>query len=102
MGVHHAGRRSRHTAPTCSGCMPQVRKPTSAALLYGPSGEGAYYMKSPVAAFIKASLRARNMGRGPEVDQEIHGYRHQFNIADSSFGWIAGAEHYAPVKWSAR
>ena len=43
---------------------------------------------SPIAAFIKADLRARNMEyEGPEVPQEgPWGYRHQFNIADSGFG----------------
>ena len=43
---------------------------------------------SPIAAFIKADLRARNMEyEGPEVPQgDPWGYRHQFNIADSGFG----------------
>ncbi len=43
---------------------------------------------SPVAAFIKSDLRARNMEfEGPEVPQgDPWGYRHQFNIADSGFG----------------
>lgn len=43
---------------------------------------------SPIAAFIKADLRARNMEyEGPEVPQGgPWGYRHQFNIADSGFG----------------
>ena len=43
---------------------------------------------SPIAAFIKADLRARNMEyEGPEVAQgDPWGYRHQFNIADSGFG----------------
>ena len=43
---------------------------------------------SPVAQFIKANLRARNMEyEGPEVPQGgPWGYRHQFNIADSGFG----------------
>ena len=43
---------------------------------------------SPIAAFIKADLRARNMDyEGPEVPQgDPWGYRHQFNIADSGFG----------------
>jgi 2-dehydro-3-deoxygluconokinase len=43
---------------------------------------------SPLAQFIKANLRARNMEfEGPEVDQGgPWGYRHQFNIADSGFG----------------
>ena len=43
---------------------------------------------SPIAAFIKADLRARHMEyEGPEVPQGgPWGYRHQFNIADSGFG----------------
>ncbi len=43
---------------------------------------------SPVAAFIKAQLRARGIDyTGPEVPQDgPWGYRHQFNIADSGFG----------------
>lgn len=43
---------------------------------------------SPIAAFIKADLRARNMEyEGPEIPQgDPWGYRHQFNIADSGFG----------------
>lgn len=43
---------------------------------------------SPIAAFIKADLRSRNMEyEGPEVPQGgPWGYRHQFNIADSGFG----------------
>jgi 2-dehydro-3-deoxygluconokinase len=43
---------------------------------------------SPIAAFIKADLRARHMEyEGPEVSQGgPWGYRHQFNIADSGFG----------------
>lgn len=43
---------------------------------------------SPIAQFIKANLRARNMEyEGPEVEQgDPWGYRHQFNIADSGFG----------------
>lgn len=43
---------------------------------------------SPVAAFIKADLRSRNMEyEGKEVPQGgPWGYRHQFNIADSGFG----------------
>jgi 2-dehydro-3-deoxygluconokinase len=43
---------------------------------------------SPLAQFIKANLRSRNMEfEGPEVDQGgPWGYRHQFNIADSGFG----------------
>lgn len=43
---------------------------------------------SPIAAFIKARLRARNIRfEGPDVPQGgPWGYRHQFNIADSGFG----------------
>ena len=43
---------------------------------------------SPIAAFIQAQLRARNIQyEGPEVEQGgPWGYRHQFNIADSGFG----------------
>lgn len=43
---------------------------------------------SPVAAFIKSDLRARNMSyEGKEVPQGgPWGYRHQFNIADSGYG----------------
>lgn len=43
---------------------------------------------SPVADFIKAQLRARNIrALGREVPQGgPWGYRHQFNIADSGFG----------------
>ena len=43
---------------------------------------------SPVADFIQAQLRARNIAyEGVSVDQGgPWGYRHQFNIADSGFG----------------
>jgi 2-dehydro-3-deoxygluconokinase len=43
---------------------------------------------SPIAAFIKNQLRARNIFyEGIEVPQDgPWGYRHQFNIADSGFG----------------
>ncbi len=43
---------------------------------------------SPIAAFIQAQLRARNISfEGPEIPQGgPWGYRHQFNIADSGFG----------------
>jgi len=46
---------------------------------------------SPMADFIKAQLRARNIRyAGAEVDQGgPWGYRHQFNIADSGFGMRA-------------
>lgn len=47
-----------------------------------------FVKNSPIAAFIKADLRARNMEyEGPEVPQgDPWGYRHQFNIADSGYG----------------
>src|SRR5690554_830895 len=47
-----------------------------------------FVKESPIAAFIKADLRARHMEyEGPEVAQgDPWGYRHQFNIADSGFG----------------
>ncbi|MBR4427635.1 MAG: hypothetical protein IKS77_08005 [Spirochaetales bacterium] len=47
-----------------------------------------FVKESPIAAFIKAELRFRNIDyTGPEVDQGgAWGYRHQFNIADSGFG----------------
>ena len=43
---------------------------------------------SPIATFIQAQLRARNIRyEGLEVEQGgPWGYRHQFNIADSGFG----------------
>ncbi|MBQ3865257.1 MAG: sugar kinase, partial [Clostridia bacterium] len=43
---------------------------------------------SPMSAFIKAKLRARNIRfEGPDIPQGgPWGYRHQFNIADSGFG----------------
>ena len=43
---------------------------------------------SPIANFIKADLRSRNMEyEGKEVAQgDPWGYRHQFNIADSGYG----------------
>lgn len=48
----------------------------------------AFVKDSPIAEFIKAELRARNLSyEGPEVEQGgPWGYRHQFNIADSGFG----------------
>ncbi len=48
----------------------------------------AFVKDSPVASFIKAELRFRNIDyEGPEVAQGgAWGYRHQFNIADSGFG----------------
>lgn len=46
---------------------------------------------SPVAAFIKTQLRARNISfEGAEIPQGgPWGFRHQFNIADSGFGMRA-------------
>lgn len=46
---------------------------------------------SPIAAFIKSQLRARNISfEGLDVPQGgPWGYRHQFNIADSGFGMRA-------------
>ena len=43
---------------------------------------------SPIAVYIKAQLRARNICfEGPDVPQGgPWGFRHQFNIADSGFG----------------
>ena len=43
---------------------------------------------SPIAAFIKADLRRRNIEfEGPEITQEgPWGCRHQFNIADTGYG----------------
>ncbi len=48
----------------------------------------SFVKESPIASFIKAELRFRNIDyTGPEVDQGgAWGYRHQFNIADSGFG----------------
>ena len=48
----------------------------------------SFVQDSPIASFIKAELRFRNIEyRGPEVPQGgAWGYRHQFNIADSGFG----------------
>lgn len=48
----------------------------------------SFVKDSPVALFIKAELRFRNIDyEGPEVPQGgAWGYRHQFNIADSGFG----------------
>ena len=47
-----------------------------------------YVKGSPIAQFIQAQLRARNIrSEGIEVDQGgPWGYRHQFNIADSGYG----------------
>lgn len=43
---------------------------------------------SPIAQYIKDSLRARHLDyEGPEIEQGgPWGYRHQFNIADSGYG----------------
>ncbi|MFN8136180.1 MAG: PfkB family carbohydrate kinase [Propionicimonas sp.] len=48
----------------------------------------AFVAGSPVAALIKANLRARNLSyEGPELPQgDAWGFRHQFNIADAGFG----------------
>lgn len=48
----------------------------------------AFVKDSPIASFIKAELRFRNIDyEGPDVPQGgAWGYRHQFNIADSGFG----------------
>ena len=48
----------------------------------------SFVQDSPIASFIKAELRFRNIDyEGPEVPQGgAWGYRHQFNIADSGFG----------------
>ncbi len=48
----------------------------------------AFVKDSPVAQFIKSSLKYRHMDfEGPEVAQGgPWGYRHQFNIADSGYG----------------
>lgn len=48
----------------------------------------SFVKDSPIARFIKANLRARNLQfEGPEVPQgDPWGFRHQFNIADSGFG----------------
>ncbi len=48
----------------------------------------SFVKESPIAQFIKAELRFRNIEYcGPEVEQGgAWGYRHQFNIADSGFG----------------
>ena len=47
-----------------------------------------FVQDSPIAAFIKAELRKRNMDyEGKDVPQGgPWGYRHQFNIADSGYG----------------
>ena len=43
---------------------------------------------SPIAEFLKAQLRSRNIAyEGPDIPQGgPWGFRHQFNIADSGFG----------------
>jgi 2-dehydro-3-deoxygluconokinase len=47
-----------------------------------------FVQDSPIARFIKDSLRARGLAfEGPDLPQGgPWGYRHQFNIADSGFG----------------
>ena len=60
---------------------------------------------SPVAAFIRAQLRARNIFfEGLDVPQGgPWGYRHQFNIADSGFGLRApGCGTTGLARWAAR
>lgn len=48
----------------------------------------AFVKGSPIADYIKSSLRSRNMDyEGPEVDQGgPWGYRHQINFADNGYG----------------
>ncbi len=60
----------------------------SAALGLKTKVLSAFVAGSPIAAYIKAELRRRNIEyEGPEVDQVgPWGYRHQFNIADTGFG----------------
>lgn len=60
----------------------------SAALGLNTKVLTAFVKESPIASFIKAELRFRNIGyEGPEFEQGgAWGYRHQFNIADSGFG----------------
>lgn len=55
----------------------------------------AFVAGSPIAAFIKSQLRARNIEfEGPEITPDgPWGVRHQFNIADSGFG-TRGARVY--------
>jgi len=50
---------------------------------------------SPIAQFIKSNLRSRMMEfEGPEVDQgNPWGYRHQFNIAGSGYGYRGPRVH---------
>lgn len=63
----------------------------------------AFVAGSPVAAFIKANLRARNMSyEGPELPQGgAWGLRHQFNIADAGFGGRAGSGTTGRARWAA-
>lgn len=60
----------------------------SASLGLSTKALTAFVAESPIAAFIKAELRRRNIAyEGREVAQGgPWGYRHQFNIADSGFG----------------
>lgn len=52
----------------------------------------SFVKDSPIATFIKADLRFRNIDyEGPDIPQGgPWGYRHQFNIADAGFG-VRGA-----------
>ena len=52
---------------------------------------------SPIALFLKNDLRARNIRyEGIEVTPDgPWGYRHQFNIADSGFGYSGRSRPYA-------
>ena len=63
--------------------------PTSMGLRITPQDLLTKFVEgSPMAAFIKGQLRARNIRfEGLDVPQGgPWGYRHQFNIADSGFG----------------
>ena len=55
----------------------------------------AFVKDSPIAAFIKRDLARRGIeSEGPEFDQGgPWGYRHQFNIADSGYGFRAPRVH---------
>ncbi|MBQ7623990.1 MAG: sugar kinase [Clostridia bacterium] len=55
----------------------------------------AFVAGSPIADFIKRELRFRNIEfEGPEVPQGgPWGYRHQFNIADSGYGFRGPRVH---------
>lgn len=55
----------------------------------------AFVKDSPIAAFIKRDLVRRGIeSEGPQIDQGgPWGYRHQFNIADSGYGFRAPRVH---------